>query len=175
VIGAYHRLVAEMVGRVGGVVAKYMGDGIVVYFGYPQAHESASRDLRTASKSVPRSRCISASAQRSCVTSVRSSASANRLSASPGSTTISGRSLAHSLNELPGFKVCSAPGAAGRAGAWRELLAPIYGWFTEGFDTPVLQNAGYRRKKKRHDCGAAGIPAFRQPGEEQRSSLSCVA
>jgi predicted ATPase len=23
----------------------------------------------------------------------------------------------------------------------RELLAPIYGWFTEGFDTPVLQEA----------------------------------
>jgi predicted ATPase len=23
----------------------------------------------------------------------------------------------------------------------RELLAPIYNWFTEGFDTPVLQDA----------------------------------
>jgi hypothetical protein len=23
----------------------------------------------------------------------------------------------------------------------RDLLAPIYGWFTEGFDTPVLQQA----------------------------------
>ena len=23
----------------------------------------------------------------------------------------------------------------------RDLLAPIYGWFTEGFDTPVLQDA----------------------------------
>ena len=23
----------------------------------------------------------------------------------------------------------------------RELLAPVYGWFTKGFDTPVLQNA----------------------------------
>jgi class 3 adenylate cyclase/predicted ATPase len=39
VIGAYHRHVAETVGRVGGFVAKYMGDGILVYFGYPQAHE----------------------------------------------------------------------------------------------------------------------------------------
>jgi predicted ATPase len=29
-------------------------------------------------------------------------------------------------------------------GKWdeaRELLAPVYGWFTEGFDTPVLQDA----------------------------------
>jgi hypothetical protein len=23
----------------------------------------------------------------------------------------------------------------------RDLLAPIHGWFTEGFDTPVLQDA----------------------------------
>ena len=23
----------------------------------------------------------------------------------------------------------------------RDLLAPIYGWFTEGFDTPILQDA----------------------------------
>src|SRR5262249_43101110 len=39
VIGAYHRCVADAVGRFGGFVAKYMGDGVLVYFGYPQAHE----------------------------------------------------------------------------------------------------------------------------------------
>jgi predicted ATPase/class 3 adenylate cyclase len=39
VIGAYHRCVADTVGRFGGFVAKYMGDGVLVYFGYPQAHE----------------------------------------------------------------------------------------------------------------------------------------
>src|SRR5215469_15939040 len=39
VIGAYHRCVAEVVVRYGGFVAKYMGDGILAYFGYPQAHE----------------------------------------------------------------------------------------------------------------------------------------
>src|SRR5271169_1033234 len=39
VIGAYHRAVAETVGRFGGFVAKYMGDGVLIYFGYPQAHE----------------------------------------------------------------------------------------------------------------------------------------
>jgi class 3 adenylate cyclase len=36
VIGAYHRCVAQTVGRFGGFVAKYMGDGVLVYFGYPQ-------------------------------------------------------------------------------------------------------------------------------------------
>jgi class 3 adenylate cyclase len=39
VISAYQKCVAETVGRLGGFVAKYMGDGVLVYFGYPQAHE----------------------------------------------------------------------------------------------------------------------------------------
>jgi class 3 adenylate cyclase len=38
-IGAYHRCAAEELTRFGGFVAKYMGDGILAYFGYPQAHE----------------------------------------------------------------------------------------------------------------------------------------
>jgi class 3 adenylate cyclase len=39
VISAYQRCVAETMGRFGGFVAKYMGDGVLVYFGYPRAHE----------------------------------------------------------------------------------------------------------------------------------------
>jgi class 3 adenylate cyclase/predicted ATPase len=39
IISAYQKCVAETVGRFGGFVAKYMGDGVLVYFGYPQAHE----------------------------------------------------------------------------------------------------------------------------------------
>src|ERR1700689_2769849 len=39
VISAYQKCVAEAVRRFGGFVAKYMGDGVLVYFGYPQAHE----------------------------------------------------------------------------------------------------------------------------------------
>jgi class 3 adenylate cyclase len=39
VISAYQKSVAETVGRFGGFVAKYMGDGVLVYFGYPQAQE----------------------------------------------------------------------------------------------------------------------------------------
>jgi class 3 adenylate cyclase len=47
VISAYQRCVAETVGRLGGFVAKYMGDGVLVYFGYPQAHEDdAERAVR---------------------------------------------------------------------------------------------------------------------------------
>jgi len=40
IIGAYHGCVAETIARFGGFVAKYMGDGVLVYFGYPQAHEN---------------------------------------------------------------------------------------------------------------------------------------
>ena len=39
VISAYQKCVAGTVRRFGGFVAKYMGDGVLVYFGYPQAHE----------------------------------------------------------------------------------------------------------------------------------------
>ena len=47
VIAAYHRAVAETVGRFDGFVAKYMGDGVLIYFGYPQAHEDdAERAVR---------------------------------------------------------------------------------------------------------------------------------
>jgi len=47
VIGAYHRCVAETIGQFDGFVAKYMGDGLLVYFGYPQAHEDdAERAVR---------------------------------------------------------------------------------------------------------------------------------
>src|SRR5271168_4759507 len=47
VISAYPKCIAETVERFGGFVAKYMGDGVLVYFGYPQAHEDdAERAVR---------------------------------------------------------------------------------------------------------------------------------
>ena len=47
IISSYQKCVAETVQRFGGFVAKYMGDGVLVYFGYPQAHEhDAERAVR---------------------------------------------------------------------------------------------------------------------------------
>ena len=47
VISAYQKCVAETVQRFGGFVAKYMGDGVLIYFGYPEAHEDdAERAVR---------------------------------------------------------------------------------------------------------------------------------
>jgi class 3 adenylate cyclase/predicted ATPase len=49
IISTYQKCVAETVRRFGGFVAKYMGDGVLVYFGYPQAHEDdAERAVRAA-------------------------------------------------------------------------------------------------------------------------------
>jgi class 3 adenylate cyclase len=47
VISAYQKCVTETVRRFGGFVAKFMGDGVLIYFGYPQAHEDdADRAVR---------------------------------------------------------------------------------------------------------------------------------
>jgi class 3 adenylate cyclase/predicted ATPase/tRNA A37 threonylcarbamoyladenosine biosynthesis protein TsaE len=47
IISVYQTCVADTVRRFGGFVAKYMGDGVLVYFGYPQAHEhDAERAVR---------------------------------------------------------------------------------------------------------------------------------
>ena len=47
IMSAYHRRCAQVIGKSGGFVAKYMGDGVLAYFGYPQAHEDdAERAVR---------------------------------------------------------------------------------------------------------------------------------
>jgi class 3 adenylate cyclase/predicted ATPase len=47
VIGAYHRCIAEVVRRFEGFIARYMGDGALIYFGYPRALEDdAERAVR---------------------------------------------------------------------------------------------------------------------------------
>jgi class 3 adenylate cyclase len=49
VITSFQTRCAEAVKRYDGFVAKYMGDGILVYFGYPRAHEDeAERSARAA-------------------------------------------------------------------------------------------------------------------------------
>ena len=57
VISAYQKCVAETVQRFGGFVAKYMGDGVLVYFGYPIAwlhSATASSQLRAKQQGAQR-------------------------------------------------------------------------------------------------------------------------
>src|SRR6202040_1758974 len=47
VIAAYHKCAGEIVRRFGGFVSQYLGDGVLVFFGYPRAHEDdAERAVR---------------------------------------------------------------------------------------------------------------------------------
>src|SRR5215207_7048086 len=67
-IAAYHKCVAEVVSRFEGFVAKYMGDGVLVYFGWPHAHEAdAERAVRAAlatleavGQAAPAGECLAA-------------------------------------------------------------------------------------------------------------------
>src|SRR2546426_11866400 len=48
VIQAYQATCTEVIQQFGGHIAQYLGDGLLVYFGYPQAHEDdAQRAVRT--------------------------------------------------------------------------------------------------------------------------------
>ncbi len=47
ILAAYHQTVAAAVARFEGYIARFMGDGVLVYFGWPQAHEDgAERAVR---------------------------------------------------------------------------------------------------------------------------------
>ena len=53
VIGAYHRAVAAIIADADGFISRYMGDGVLVYFGYPQAHEDdAERAVRAGLRAI---------------------------------------------------------------------------------------------------------------------------
>jgi len=50
-VAGYQRTVAEAITRFGGHVAKCLGDGVMAYFGWPEAHEKdAERAARPASQ-----------------------------------------------------------------------------------------------------------------------------
>jgi class 3 adenylate cyclase len=49
VVRACQAVCAEAIGRFGGHIAQYLGDGLLIYFGYPLAHEDdAPRAVHTA-------------------------------------------------------------------------------------------------------------------------------
>ncbi len=52
VIAAYHKCAAETAARFSGFVAKYMGDGVLIYFGYPEAHEADAENAVRAALAV---------------------------------------------------------------------------------------------------------------------------
>jgi class 3 adenylate cyclase/tetratricopeptide (TPR) repeat protein len=60
-IQAYHRACGDVVARYDGHVAQYLGDGLMVYFGWPRAHEDdAERSVRSALEMVQAVKGVSA-------------------------------------------------------------------------------------------------------------------
>ena len=94
-----------------------MGDGVLIYFGYPQAHEDdAERAVRAGLELIQ--------------------AVGGLKSHTPLQTRVGIASGLVVVGELIG-----SGEAQGRRDEARELLAPVYGWFTEGFDTLDLKEA----------------------------------
>ena len=52
VFAAYHKCCAGVIASNCGFVAKYMGDGVLAYFGYPQAHEQDAENAVRASLAI---------------------------------------------------------------------------------------------------------------------------
>jgi class 3 adenylate cyclase len=160
VIGAYHKCVAETVARFAGFVAKYMGDGVLIYFGYPQAHDDdAERAVRAGLaliEAVGKPRVQEALQVRIGVATglvvvgdlIGSGEAQERgvVGETPNlaarqALAVGGRQCAK-LSELQAAaSLARLRRDKGKGTEARDLLAPIYGWFTEGFDTPVLQDA----------------------------------
>jgi hypothetical protein len=46
IVGEYHRAAAQAIERFGGRVAQYLGDGVMAYFGYPEAHDNDADENR---------------------------------------------------------------------------------------------------------------------------------
>ena len=54
VVAGYHRAATEAITHYGGYVAKYLGDGVMAYFGWPEAHENDARTCRACRLGDPR-------------------------------------------------------------------------------------------------------------------------
>jgi class 3 adenylate cyclase len=153
IIGAYHRAVAEVVAGFDGFVAKYMGDGVLVYFGYPRAHEDdAERAVRAGIGLIDEvgRLDVKSGELRARVGIATGLVVAGDLigegSAQEQSVVGETPNLAARLQALaePDAVVIAAGTRrlVGDLFEVRDLLAPVYGWFTEGFATPTSNRLG---------------------------------
>src|ERR1700758_935189 len=140
IIGAYHRCVAEIVESFGGFVARYMGDGALVYFGYPQAHEDdAERATRCGLALVDRVRRLSLGEMLHARVGIATGydvvgetpnlAARLQALAEPDTVVIadSTRRLLGNLFELKDLGARDLKGIAGPARAWAALRATSVG------------------------------------------------
>ena len=183
VISAYQKCVAETVRRFSGFVAKYMGDGVLVYFGYPQAHEDdaeravrAGLELVAAVTSLKHTQCcrrVSAlppawswsgdligtgSAQEQAVVGETPNLAARLQGvAEPNSVVIaeSTRRLLGNLFELEDLGAKDLKGIAGPVGAWAALrTASVESRFEALHGSGLTDSWGGKKNSKY--CSGAG-------------------
>jgi class 3 adenylate cyclase len=177
VVRTYHRVSAEVIQRVDGHIAQLLGDGLLVYFGWPQAHDDdAQRAVQAGLGIIGTMETLNTRLQRD-----KGLRLAVRVGIHTGQVVVgemggSGRQEQLALGDTPnvaariqglaasdtvlisaathrlvqGYFTVAALGTQtlkgvaapqGKRAEARELLALIYGWFAEGFDTADLQEA----------------------------------
>ena len=118
VVRSYQRVCGDEIARFAGHVAQYLGDGLLVYLGYPAAHED---DAQRAVRMTPDDAEAEACFRQSLVIARGQQAKSLELRAT--------MSLSRLLRRH------------GKSDEARRMLAETYGWFTEGFETADLRDA----------------------------------
>jgi class 3 adenylate cyclase len=109
VVRAYHQTCAAVTHQYDGYIAQYLGNGVLVYFGYPRAHEDDAQRAVRVGLGILRA--------------------------------IARRQQAKSWGLRAAMSLARLWQQQGKGAEAYALLAPIYGWFTEGFDTADLLDA----------------------------------
>src|SRR6516164_8508142 len=121
IIGAYHRCVTEIAEGFGGFVARYMGDGVLVYFGYPRAHEDGAERA---------TRCGLALVERVAQVGQGEELQA-RVGIATGLVVVGGEVVEHDVaGETPNLaarlQALAQPGQIVLAGATRRLIGDLF-------------------------------------------------
>src|SRR5262245_12985698 len=127
-IRRYYDACAETARRYDGNVANYLGDGVLLYFGYPHAHEDdAERAVRAGLDT--------------------DGGPAQAESFFRRALEIAQAQEARSLELRAAMSLARLLRTQERADEARALLTPLYAWFTEGFDTSDLREAKALREE----------------------------
>ena len=139
VVQKYQETCTTVIQRYDGYVAQHLGDGLLVYFGYPMAHEDdAQRAVHTGIEIITAFR----------TSSLQSKQLPHPLQVRIGIHTgvvvigeIAQRQQAKSLELRAVMSLAKLWQRQGKQKEAHEMLAAVYNWFTEGFDTKDLQEA----------------------------------
>jgi hypothetical protein len=145
VIGAYHRCAAMLIERSGRFVAKYMGDGVLAYFRLPSADEHDAEGAGRGRHRDRRGRRTARPGRGAGTGGGLRDAKPRGAAAGHGRSGFGRDRTEHAAVDRRTVRLRGSRGRSrsrpSRTGRGLASIAPVYGWFTEGFDTPVLQEA----------------------------------